>query len=34
MRILLAQPLGSRNRGKSRLPWRNEVNEDARKFGI
>ena len=33
-KISLAQPLGDRKRGKSRLFWRDEVDEDARMFEI
>ena len=33
-KVLFAQPLGGRKRGRSRLRWRNEVDENARMFGI
>ena len=33
-KILLAQPLGSRNIGRSILHWRDEVDKDARMFEI
>ena len=31
---MFAQPLGSRERGRPRLHWRHEADEDARMFGI
>ena len=34
IKIFLAQPLGARKRGRPRLRWRDQVDEDARKFGV
>ena len=32
--ILFIQPVGIRNKGNARLSWRDEVDEEARMFGI